>query len=404
MLTGKGVFIWQIERCEGGDVQEIAGKAAVAKMSHLLIKISDGPWNYNVTEDGVDLARKLANACRDVGVSPWGWQYVYGDDPLGEAAKAFDRAKEVGIDGFVINAEGHYKGKTDQAKTYAKHLGLGEIMPVALSSYRYPQFHMELPWWQFLKISDFVMPQVYFIQGEPTQLEESQMDYDALFDQLEISRPFFPTGPAFYHNQTDWQPTEEQLIEFMNLAVESYDGFNFWEWAAMKQHGYWPAIRDYQMPEPTPEPPSELEQRVADLESKIQLMGQRDDTFEARITRNTARVESLSTLVGEQGDALRKLRNRVVDLEASDETQNKNIENNAVDAGKAIDAGKHALELAQEVDADFSNLKKFVNEKVNILNEDIQELDQNLEEHTHDDNGEVSNPCGLICWLRNLWR
>ena len=57
LLEGKGFYIWKIHNCEGGDPWAITRKAQEARLTHLLIKIADGPRAYNV-----DLAENLIEA------------------------------------------------------------------------------------------------------------------------------------------------------------------------------------------------------------------------------------------------------------------------------------------------------------------------------------------------------
>ena len=66
------------------------------------------------------------------------------------------------MDGFVLDREGHYTGKYYSAKTFMDLLRK-EITktPIALSSYRYPNYHPQLPWDEFLSQCDLNMPQVY---------------------------------------------------------------------------------------------------------------------------------------------------------------------------------------------------------------------------------------------------
>ncbi|MCJ7536339.1 MAG: hypothetical protein MUO57_12475, partial [Anaerolineales bacterium] len=86
-LQGKGYFIWKIPSCENGDPQMIADLAHQAQLTHVLIKIADGVNSYNIYE-GVDLVPPVARKLRELGIQVWGWHYVRGDNPLGEAHKA----------------------------------------------------------------------------------------------------------------------------------------------------------------------------------------------------------------------------------------------------------------------------------------------------------------------------
>jgi hypothetical protein len=87
-LEGKGFYIWKIPDCEGGDVETITELARNAQLSHVLIKIADGILKYNYDFDNkVDLVSPLREKLKQLRIQAWGWHYVYGNDPIGEARK-----------------------------------------------------------------------------------------------------------------------------------------------------------------------------------------------------------------------------------------------------------------------------------------------------------------------------
>ena len=109
-LQGKGYFIWKIRYCEGGDVEAIADLAAESQYTHAIIKVADGSRTYNLhPETGRDLVVPLVKALREREIEPWGWQYVYGYDPIDEADKAVQRVRQFDLDGFVVDAEAEFK-------------------------------------------------------------------------------------------------------------------------------------------------------------------------------------------------------------------------------------------------------------------------------------------------------
>jgi len=82
MITGKGMFIWKLYRCENGDPQAIANVAAQAGLSHVLVKIADNSGIYNYDWDNHrDLVPPVVSALKARGIEVWGWHYVYGKDP-----------------------------------------------------------------------------------------------------------------------------------------------------------------------------------------------------------------------------------------------------------------------------------------------------------------------------------
>jgi hypothetical protein len=248
-LTGKGCFIWKVPNCEDGDPQAITAVARDAGFTHVLIKIADGTYSYNYDrERKLDLVEPLVQSLRSVGIQPWGWHYVYGDGPLAEAKKAIHRVRDLELSGYVINAEGPYKkpGKWEAARVFMREVrsALNDI-PIALSSYRFPSYHPQIPWRTFLENCDFAMPQVYyeFNHNPEAQLHRTLREYQDLTPSL----PVFPTGPVY--RRGSWVPTADDVINFIWTAQQlGMTGVNFWEWSRVRDEKLaelWKAVKDY---------------------------------------------------------------------------------------------------------------------------------------------------------------
>src|SRR4030042_852492 len=240
-LIGKGYYIWQLWNCERGDAQAITARAKQAGLTHLLIKIADGTRSYNVDATrGVDLVPPVLRACKEAGIEVWGWHYVRGDNPIGEAQFAVQRSRQLGIDGYVIDAEAEYQtlGKTNAATRFMRELRAGlPNLPIALSSYRFPDRHRQLPWSAFLEGCDYSMPQVYYEQAHnPTQQLEMCVDQ---YMALRPARPGIPTAPAY--GRGDWRPTAPEAVLFLAKAKElGLSAANVWSWDVASR----PAYRD----------------------------------------------------------------------------------------------------------------------------------------------------------------
>ena len=258
-LRGKGFFIWQLQNCEAGSPKAIAHKAKQAGLTHVLIKIADGAnWAYNIdrTRD-VDLIPPVLTALKSAGIQVWGWHYVRGDNPLGEARLGANRARSLGMDGYVIDAEREYKGsaKKAAAQRYIQELRrlLGN-MPIALSSYRYPRIHHELPWGEFLAGCDYAMPQVYFEQAHDpdVQLRISLDQYMSLPN----ARPVVPTFPAY--STSGWRPSAAELrLAFSTAKKLGLDGANAWSWdyASRASHqDLWQTVAGFEWDPPASQP------------------------------------------------------------------------------------------------------------------------------------------------------
>lgn len=248
-IQGKGFYIWQIVRCEGGNAQAIANAAQAAGLSHVLIKIADGTSPYNIVS-GIDRVPPVVGALRARGISPIGWHYVYGYDPEGEADIALQRINQLGLDAYVVDAEAQYK---EPGKEVAAHVFMQRLrnalpnFPMALSTYRYPSYHPAFPFQAFLTYMDLNMPQVYWLLADNPgeQLIRSVREYEAISPY----RPIIPTGCAFL--QGDWRPTPAQIIEFMQIAqLLNLSAANFWEWGHTRLYApeLWNTVAVYHWP------------------------------------------------------------------------------------------------------------------------------------------------------------
>ncbi|MCB2209742.1 nuclear transport factor 2 family protein [bacterium] len=256
-LTGKGYYIWKVKHCENGDPDRIAALARDSNLSHVLIKIADGAFPYNIDlENGYDYARPAIKKLQAQNVQVWGWQYVYGDYPDQEAEIAVKRARDLGVDGFVVNAEVEYQRRTKApaASRYMNILrsNLGS-MPIALSSFRYPSYHINFPWAEFLDRCDYNMPQVYWVQSHNNAGEQLQRCVNE-FKQMRPFRPIIPTGPTY--KESGWIPTKAEVIEFMQVAKNlGLSAVNFWYWEGARGYmpEFWNLVRDYDYDEPVPQ-------------------------------------------------------------------------------------------------------------------------------------------------------
>ena len=255
-LKGKGFYIWKISACENGDPQAIAQTAYNAGLKHVLIKIANGIYDYNYdTSSGKDLIEPLANALHAKNIDVWGWHYVFGDLPKDEAKAAIRQVNKLPLDGYVIDAESEYKGKYTPCRIFMQELRSAlPDFPIVLSSYRYPKYHMDLPWKDFLQYCDINMPQVYWEQSHNPgyQLDRCITEFQTLISPF---RPIIPTGAAYCAG--DWCPTQSDITEFLDTSVtRNLAAANFWSWDYCRQRlpEIWNTIANYQWPTaPNPE-------------------------------------------------------------------------------------------------------------------------------------------------------
>jgi hypothetical protein len=245
---GKGYMIWKVKSCEGGDPDAIASVAASTGLSFVAVKVADGIFPFNVAgSPAVDLAAAVVDALHASGIQAWGWHYIYGNDPIGEANIAASRAQQLGLDGYILDAEGEFKqpGMDVAATAFLRQLRsqLPEFT-LALCSYRYPSLHGSFPWSVFLNGVDLNMPMVYweFAHNPDVQLTRCVQE----FRGMQPVRPIIPVGPSFW--ATDWAPTPADAVTFMDTArAFALPGASFFSWdeAHKPLPDFWNAVAQY---------------------------------------------------------------------------------------------------------------------------------------------------------------
>jgi len=297
-IAGKGYYLWKIPQVARGDPSAIVARALEAGLTHVLIKIADGPsWVYNYDyATKTDLVPPVRDALQSAGIKVWGWHYIWGDDPVGEARLAVNRVRSLNLDGYVIDAESQFKDpdKKSAAERFMRDLKSGLTgIPIGFSSYRYPRLHPEVPYDIFLQGCDYALPQVYFelAHNPEEQLAMSVEQYYA----LKNARPIVPTGPTYHHN--GWRPSADEVERFMHKAkAMGLEGVNFWSMDFATQDSMadlWRTVAGFQWSKDPP--PADMPERL------VELLNQRDaGQVAALYTDRAAHVTGARTIVGRE--------------------------------------------------------------------------------------------------------
>jgi hypothetical protein len=237
------MWIWQVPKSSGGDPLAIAFQARAAGIETVFVKSSDGvtPWaQFNPA---------LIQALRAQGLRVCAWQFVYGNDPLGEAAQGAN-AVATGADCLVIDAETSYEGKYAQAQQYVTALrtAIGPAYPVGLTSFPYVDFHPRLPYSVFLGpgAAQANLPQVYWkaIGGTVDAVSAKTLAHNRLY-----GAPIAPLG------QTYQSPAPADLQRFRQVwASYGTGGLSWWSWQASPQYAWDALAAPSPAPVPLPDP------------------------------------------------------------------------------------------------------------------------------------------------------
>jgi hypothetical protein len=214
-----GMWIWYVERSNGGSIPAILSQARRAGIGTVYVKAGDG------TDVWSQFSRGLVRALHRGGLSVCAWQFVYGDSPVAEARVAA-AAVEKGADCFAIDAEGEYEGKYAAADLYIRALRarIGDAFPVSLAAFPYVDYHPSFPYSVFFGPggATYNQPQMYWktIGTSVRRVYEHSYLYNRIW-----GHPIHPIG------QTYESPGRVPLKLFRRLAASyGHRAPSWWSW------------------------------------------------------------------------------------------------------------------------------------------------------------------------------
>jgi hypothetical protein len=220
-FRGNGMWIWMLPKSDVGNLDTIAGRARAAGIGTVFVKSADGTsaWSQFTPQLVADLHARGLRAC--------GWQFVYGADPIGEAAAGVGAA-QAGADCLVIDAETAYEGRYAAAQRYlaALRATLGPDYPVGFTSFPYVEYHARLPYSVFLGAggAQANLPQVYW---KDIGASVDAVSARTLAENRVYGTPLAPLGQAFSN------PDPADLVRFRAIwAGYGAAGLSWWSWQA----------------------------------------------------------------------------------------------------------------------------------------------------------------------------
>jgi hypothetical protein len=215
----QGMWVWYVDRSEGGSIPRIVARADRAGIGTLYVKAGDGGNYWSQFSSG------LVESLHRAGLDVCAWQFVYGERPLAEA-KVGAAAVKRGADCLVIDAEGQYEGRYAAADRYVRALRarIGAGFPLSLAGFPYVDYHPSFPYSVFFgpEGAGFNQPQMYWkaIGTSVRAVYEHTYVYNRLW-----GHPVYPIG------QTYESPGPKQVLRFRRFA-SSYGGLapSWWDW------------------------------------------------------------------------------------------------------------------------------------------------------------------------------
>jgi Putative peptidoglycan binding domain len=218
-LSTRGMWIWYVSQSSGGALSGIVSTARAYGISTVMIKAGDGTGTWSQFSAG------LVSTLHSNGMKVCAWQYVYGNNPIGEAQVGATAVRN-GADCLLIDAEAEYEGKYVAAQQYVRKLRqlIGVNYPVGLAGFPYVDYHPAFPYSVFLGPGGAQnnTPQMYWadIGVSPDTVYSHTYDYN-----LPYGRPIEPLG------ETSANPPPSQIVRFRQLSrVYGAPGLSWWDW------------------------------------------------------------------------------------------------------------------------------------------------------------------------------
>jgi len=247
---GKGMWIYEPDKTEGGNPAAIVARAREVGLTHLYVRLGSHWDGFNVRP----FVDSLLPAAHAKGIRVIGWDFPrLGDAWEGDIAraKAMIEHKAPGghrIDGFSADIETESEGtrvSPELARAYGKALRqlVGDDYTLVATVPR-PSFahRPTYPYAEIVESFDAVAPMVYWLNRQPDTDVAGAVD-----DLTPFGKPVFPVGQAYDGKPEGGRagvPPPEELSRFMRTAeTKGVTGVSFWSWQAANSSA-WDAIRD----------------------------------------------------------------------------------------------------------------------------------------------------------------
>jgi hypothetical protein len=236
-VSGKGLWVWQYRRTEGGAPQAIVDRAAAAGLRQIWVRVADSQDGFY--GDG-ELAELVPRAHRSgLSVIAWGFPHLY--DPVADAAwsKAILDWRGPGgerVDGFSADIETSSEGVALSARRAAVYLSLVRQARAGrpLIATVYPPTDHWMAAYPFSAMAPYIdafAPMIYWECRDPGAAAAEAIS------RLARLRPVHLIGQAFSFGDVAGRvdlPSAAELERFMAVGRSNGAvGASFWVWQSM---------------------------------------------------------------------------------------------------------------------------------------------------------------------------
>jgi hypothetical protein len=278
--VGKGMWLWQPDKMEGGDVDRLVAKAVDVGLSHLYVRTGSSKSGFH----GAEYMNALLPKAHAAGLRVYGWDFPYLHDVPSDVSRSLAAVLHTApgghrIDGFVADIETSSEGtnlSAAGANAYAAGLraGVGDHYPLVVAVPRPSEAMLKrFPYAAVVEHFDAVAPMVYWLNRQP--------DTDAApavnFFMSNFGKPVIPVGQAYDGSPEGGRsgpPPADEIHRFLAASEKAGAvGASFWSW----QHAsddVWAAIKESRRFEWAPAAPEELRpEQVRALQAQLTQLG-----------------------------------------------------------------------------------------------------------------------------------
>ncbi len=246
--TGISVWIYILEKAEGGDPSRIVKKAKTNSLSGIIV-CTDRFGRTFGSQTKIDRIQKL---CGKNGIEFIPYQRCSGANPDAEANRAINRLKK-GANVYVFDIEGEYKVK-EGPERLIRTLGIVRAWrdkhkkgaKIYYSSFGLRSRHANFPWEIADSLCDGNMPQWYMASWHKSQgWSKDESIKQILLDlaQSNYKPPTMPVLQAYGRGKAGAYSSPQDLEEELK-AIRSPEGISIFRWELMDE-GHWKIIRKF---------------------------------------------------------------------------------------------------------------------------------------------------------------